>query len=194
MWETAKHISNVLTAQAYATVGEGPKWAGLDAATIAARVAAQVTSDSASIHSAGSLSVMAASSARSLPEDKRVDNWLSSSAVWEACSDHTTWLGVVTCEGTSCMAAGYTAVSVLSSRGRLTPLRVGFTWDAVAERYVLDPLLRAVEPPTAALLELPKLATAATIYFPSRNRQTHLYAVNERANAHSIALKRLFLR
>ena len=85
-------------------------------------------------------------------------------------------------------------MSVLSSRGRLTPLRVGFCWDAAAERYVLDPLLRAVEPPTTALLDLPKLASAEATYHPSRNRQTHLYAVNERANAHSIALKRLFLR
>ena len=44
---------NVLTMQAYATAGEGPKWAGLDAATIAARVAAQVTAESASIRAAG---------------------------------------------------------------------------------------------------------------------------------------------
>ncbi len=85
-------------------------------------------------------------------------------------------------------------MSVLTSRGRLTPLRVGLTWDGKAERYILDPLLRAVEPPNAALLDLPKLAPAAATYHPSRNRQTHLYAVNERANAHSIALKRLFLR
>ena len=92
------------------------------------------------------------------------------------------------------MLAGYSAVSILSSRGRLTPLRMGFTWDDASERYALHPLLRAVEPPTAALLDLPKLAAAAATYFPSRNRQTHLYAVNERANVHSIALKRLFLR
>ena len=85
-------------------------------------------------------------------------------------------------------------MSVLSSRGRLTPLRMGFTWESGADCYTLDPLLRAVEPPTAALLDLPKLAAAAVTYFPSRNRQTHLYAVNERANARSIALKRLFLR
>ena len=90
--------------------------------------------------------------------------------------------------------AGYSAVSVLSSRGRLTPLRMGFTWDLAAGSYALDPLLRAVEPPTAAVLELPKLTAAAATYFPSRNRQTHMYAVNERANARSIALKRLFLR
>lgn len=85
-------------------------------------------------------------------------------------------------------------MSVLTSRGRLTPLRVGFTLDTATERYVLDPLLRAVEPPTAALLDLPKLSSAAATYHPSRNRQTHLYVVNERANAQSIALKRLFLR
>ena len=85
-------------------------------------------------------------------------------------------------------------MSVLSSRGRLTPLRMGFTWDSAAGCYALDPLLRAVEPPTAAVLELQKLAAATPTYLPSRNRQTHLYAVNERANARSIALKRLFLR
>lgn len=95
---------------------------------------------------------------------------------------------------TGWLCAGYSAVSVLSSRGRLTPLRMGFNWDAASGRYALDPLLSAVEPPTAALLDLPKLAKAAATYLPSRNRQTHLYAVNERANAHSIALKRLFLR
>ena len=98
------------------------------------------------------------------------------------------------CGKTSLVIAGYSAVSVLISRGRLTPLRAGFTWATATEHYVLDPLLRAVEPPTAALLDLPKLASATATYHPSRNRQTHLYAVNERANAHSIALKRLFLR
>ena len=71
---------------------------------------------------------------------------------------------------------------------------MGFTYDGASDSFVLNSLLRAVEPPTAALLDLPKLAAAAATYFPSRNRQTHLYAINERANAHSIALKRLFLR
>ena len=93
--------------------------------------------------------------------------------------------------------AGYTAISVLSNRGRLAPLRIGFSWDSAAGSYALNPLFKAVEPPTAALLDLGKLpggSTGGAVYTPSRNRQTHMYAVLEKANARSMALKRVFLR
>lgn len=53
---SVSHEMLCLLTQAYATVSEGPKWAGLDAATIAARVAAQVSATSAAIRSAGELS------------------------------------------------------------------------------------------------------------------------------------------
>ncbi len=54
-WGPALVSNNLLMTQAYATAVDGPKWAGLDAATIAARVAAQVTADSASIRTAGGI-------------------------------------------------------------------------------------------------------------------------------------------
>jgi hypothetical protein len=48
----------------------------------------------------------------------------------------------------------------------------------------------------AELLELCKLPGGGrgAVYEPSRNRQSHLWAFSERADAHSIALKRVFLR
>ena len=49
----------------------------------------------------------------------------------------------------------------------------------------------------AALLDLAKLpggSSGGVSYTPSRNRQSHMYAVLEKANARSIALKRIFLR
>ena len=60
---------DVLLTQAYATVGDGPKWAGLDAATIAARVAAQIAADSASIRTAGDQVYMP------LPTDATLQQW-----------------------------------------------------------------------------------------------------------------------
>ena len=93
--------------------------------------------------------------------------------------------------------AGYTAVSVLSNRGRLAPLRIGFSWDTPTACYTQNPLFKAVEPPTASLLDLRKLpggSSGGLAYAPSRNRQAHMYAVHEKANARSIALKRVFLR
>lgn len=49
---------------------------------------------------------------------------------------------------------------------------------------------------TAELLELRKLPGGGkgAAYAPSRNRQSHLWAFSERADARSIALKRVFLR
>lgn len=51
-------------------------------------------------------------------------------------------------------------------------------------------------PVCAELLELRKLPGGGrgAVYEPSRNRQSHLWAFSERADAHSIALKRVFLR
>ena len=62
---------------------------------------------------------------------------------------------------------------------------------------ILFPTPEPGEPPTAALLDLGKLpggSTGGAAYTPSRNRQTHMYAVLEKANARSMALKRVFLR
>jgi acetyl-CoA carboxylase/biotin carboxylase 1 len=88
---------------------------------------------------------------------------------------------------------------VLSKHGGLAPLRIGFWRRAVpgqAPGYAPDPLLCAVEPPAARLLELPRLAAfgPGLTYAPSRNRQCHLYAVTQRRDARSLALKRVFVR
>ena len=120
-------------------------------------------------------------------------------------------------------AAGYEAVSVLvkprgngefgggvgggaysSRRGRsaavaVAPLRVGLVRPRgdPSEPLTPDPLLSAVEPPTAALLELARLApfgAGRISYAPSRNRQAHAYAVTERRDARSLPLKRVFIR
>lgn len=117
-------------------------------------------------------------------------------------------------------AAGYEAVSVLVkprggsefgahssssySAGRsaavaVAPLRVGLVRPRgdPAEPLTPDPLLSAVEPLTAALLELARLApfgAGRISYAPSRNRQAHAYAVTERRDARSLPLKRVFIR
>ena len=97
-------------------------------------------------------------------------------------------------------------MSVLTKRGALAPLRIGF-WRSAAPAadaaaadkaavYVPDPLLSAVEPTAAQLLELARLAKfgPGLAYSPSRNRQCHMYAVSERRGARSLALKRVFVR
>jgi hypothetical protein len=97
--------------------------------------------------------------------------------------------------------AGYESVSVLTKRGALAPLRIGF-WRApergpdAADAYAPDVLLSAVEPTAAQLLELARLAKfgPGLAYSPSRNRQCHMYAVTERRGARSLALKRVFVR
>ena len=98
-------------------------------------------------------------------------------------------------------------MSVLTKRGALAPLRIGFWRSAApaadaaaaadkAAAYVPDPLLSAVEPTAAQLLELARLAKfgPGLAYSPSRNRQCHMYAVSERRGARSLALKRVFVR
>ena len=88
-------------------------------------------------------------------------------------------------------------MSILSRRGRLSPLRVGF-WrvDGASSRYVPDVLLSAVEPSGAEILELRRLAGygGQLAYSASRNRQCHTYAVTERRDTRSLALWRVFLR
>ena len=92
-------------------------------------------------------------------------------------------------------AAGYDSVSVLVKNGAIAPLRIGLA--AANGRYAPDPLLTPVEPHTARLLELARLAPFAPrslAYAPSRNRQAHTYAVTERRDARSPALRRVFVR
>ena len=85
-------------------------------------------------------------------------------------------------------------MSVLSRRGSLLPLRIGF-WQE-DNGYCPDVLLSAVEPPSADLLELRKLQGfgAKVVYHASRNRQCHTYSVTERRDARSLALLRVFSR
>lgn len=90
--------------------------------------------------------------------------------------------------------AGYDAISVLSRRGKMVPMRVGFYRDA--EAFVPNVLLSAVEPPAADVLELKKLSafSGKVVYHASRNRQCHTYALTERRDTRSLALKRVFSR
>lgn len=62
--------------------------------------------------------------------------------------------------------------------------------------YSPDPMLGAVEPFGAQLLELQKLSgfEGQIRYTPTRNRQCHIYVITERLNARSAPLKRVFLR
>ncbi len=85
-------------------------------------------------------------------------------------------------------------MSVLSRHGRLLPLRIGF-W-RVDNEFRPDPLLCAVEPPMATMLELRKLSSYGykVTYSASINRQCHTYAVTERRDARSHALHRVFTR
>lgn len=90
-------------------------------------------------------------------------------------------------------------MSVLSKHGGLAPLRVGFWREKAPGKpagYIPDALLCAVEPVTAQLLELSRLAAfgEGLTYAPSRNRQCHLYAVTQRRDPRSLALKRVFVR
>ena len=93
-----------------------------------------------------------------------------------------------------CPTAGYTSVSVLSRHGRVLPLRIGF-WRS-GQTYKPDPLLCAVEPPMADILELKKLSGYGhkVTYSASMNRQCHTYAITERRDARSLTLRRVFTR
>jgi len=100
-------------------------------------------------------------------------------------------------------AAGYEAVSVLSKRGKLSPLRTVFYRKTSPSadngdnnsQFELIPVLSLVEPPVAATLELKKLlGFKEIVYSSSRNRQWHVYTSQERGGRGSLALKRVFLR
>lgn len=93
---------------------------------------------------------------------------------------------------------------MLTKRGRLTPLRIGF-WRrheilldpavSPSQLYRPDVLLCAVEPQVATMLELQKLSKFSNlVYSPSRNRQCHTFTVLEKRDTRSLTLKRVFLR
>lgn len=73
-------------------------------------------------------------------------------------------------------------------------MRVGFYREA--SEFVPAVLLSAVEPPAADILELKKLSTFSgkIVYHASRNRQCHTYAMTERRDSRSLALRRVFSR
>ncbi|KAL4426359.1 hypothetical protein ABPG77_004653 [Micractinium sp. CCAP 211/92] len=97
--------------------------------------------------------------------------------------------------GPALVAAGFGAVSVMSKRGQLAPLRTVFYFEEGSQQFELDAVMGLVEPPMAATLELQRLRGFDQIsYASSRNRQWHIYTVTERRNRHSLALKRVFLR
>ena len=76
----------------------------------------------------------------------------------------------------------------------MLPLRVGFRQSG--NEYLVDPLLCAVEPPMADMLELSKLASYGhrVTYSPSINRQCHTYAITEQADPRAYAIHRVFSR
>lgn len=92
-------------------------------------------------------------------------------------------------------AAGFGAVSVMSKRGPLAPLRTVLYHTETSGTFELIPVLSLVEPPIASALELHKLiAFPQVAYTSSRNRQWHIYSLTERSKPHSPALRRMFLR
>ena len=94
-----------------------------------------------------------------------------------------------------CLAAGLESIAVLSKQGRLAPLRVGFWRDESSQCFRPDQQLMAVEPIGSHILELQRLAGCKGLkYAPSRNRQSHLFTFVDRPSAHSLPMKRVFLR
>ena len=85
--------------------------------------------------------------------------------------------------------AGYGSVSVLSKRGDVAPLRIGFWREGkgATAQYVPNVLLSTVEPIAADLLEVKRMASFGDrlTYAPSRNRQSHMYSITERRDARS---------
>ncbi|KAK1289084.1 Acetyl-CoA carboxylase 1 [Acorus calamus] len=87
--------------------------------------------------------------------------------------------------------AGVGVVSCIIQRdeGR-TPMRHSFDWSSEKLHYVEEPLLRHLEPPLSTFLELDKLKGYQNIqYTPSRDRQWHLYTVQDKP-----PIQRMFLR
>ncbi|KAK1314685.1 Acetyl-CoA carboxylase 1 [Acorus calamus] len=87
--------------------------------------------------------------------------------------------------------AGVGVVSCIIQRdeGR-TPMRHSFDWSSEKLHYEEEPLLRHLEPPLSTFLELDKLKGYQNIqYMPSRDRQWHLYTVQDKP-----PIQRMFLR
>ncbi|KAK1267607.1 Acetyl-CoA carboxylase 1 [Acorus gramineus] len=87
--------------------------------------------------------------------------------------------------------AGVGVVSCIIQRdeGR-TPMRHSFDWSSEKLHYEEEPLLRHLEPPLSTFLELDKLKGYQNIqYTPSRDRQWHLYTVQDKP-----PIQRMFLR
>lgn len=70
-------------------------------------------------------------------------------------------------------------VSMLCHRGALIPDRIGFVWKEDTKEYAADPSLRHVEPPISRRLQLRRLRDMKPRYCASRNRQFHLYLVQQ---------------
>ena len=132
-----------------------------------------------------------------------VDGYTSSDTVYHHgadCSPSTVAAAVaaqVAAVASEISAAGYTSVSVMSKRGKLTPLRTVFYKNESSEdaKFEFVPVLRDVEPPIASALELRKMTSFDNpSYSASRNRQWHVYSLKEQGGRGSLTLKRVFLR
>ncbi|XP_024517260.1 acetyl-CoA carboxylase 1 isoform X1 [Selaginella moellendorffii] len=91
-------------------------------------------------------------------------------------------------------AAGVGVVSCIIQRdeGR-GPIRHCFHWSQETKSYAEDPLYRHVEAPLSGFLELDNLKELGTMkYSLSRDRQWHLYSVQEKKGKSTV--KRTFLR
>ncbi|XP_022141483.1 acetyl-CoA carboxylase 1-like [Momordica charantia] len=94
--------------------------------------------------------------------------------------------------GSSLRSAGVAVISCIIQRdeGR-APMRHSFHWSAEKLHYEEEPLLRHLEPPLSIYLELDKLKGYENIrYTPSRDRQWHLYTVQDKPGV----IQRMFLR
>lgn len=93
------------------------------------------------------------------------------------------------------LSAGFSTVSLMSRRGSLSPMRTVLQFSLKQNQFVLDPVTSLMEPPTATSLELAKLsAFKKAVYSCSRNRQWHIYSVDDERKISSSSLKRLFVR
>lgn len=86
--------------------------------------------------------------------------------------------------------------SKILSLAMLVPWRCGLRFDSASQTYCKDPLLRHVEPPVFAALELMRFSSIpdGPKHCLSRNRQWHLYVVNERPHPKAPPARRVFLR
>jgi len=103
------------------------------------------------------------------------------------------------------ISAGVQTLSLLCCSGgnsrnlplaMLVPWRCGFRFDSDSQTFCKDPLLRHVEPPVSAALELLRFSSipSGPKHCLSRNRQWHLYVVNERPHPKAPLARRVFLR